>query len=59
MTIAEREKEADRLWSIIKMIDQGASREAIREAIRFTAFALDHPEYDGLANKPVNLERAA
>lgn len=55
----ERKAAADRLWKIIAMCDDGASVSDIREAIRYTAHALDHPEWDGLANKPTNLEKAA
>jgi hypothetical protein len=56
----ERRKEADRLWAIIRMCDEGKPLSDIREAIRFTAFVLENPTWDGLANKPVNLaEKAA
>ena len=56
---AERKLAADRLWRAVAMCDAGKPVADIREAIRFTAHALEVPSWDGLANKPTNLEKAA
>lgn len=59
LTNAERKRLGDRLWRVIAMCDAGKPVSDIREAIRFTAMAIDNPAWDGLANKPTNLENAA
>jgi hypothetical protein len=41
------------------MCDEGKPVSDIREAIRFTAHALEVPSWDGLADKPRKLENAA
>ena len=56
---AERRRLADRLWRVVAMCDAGKPVSDIREAVRFTAHALEVPSWDGLANKPTNLENAA
>lgn len=43
---SERKLTADRLWKIIGQIDSGASLSTIREAVRFTAFALEESAWD-------------
>ncbi len=55
---AERKLAADRLWRIVHMCDAGRPVSDIREAVKFTATAIDNPAWDGLANKPSNLEAA-
>lgn len=55
----ERKAAADRLWRIIAMCDQDAPLSDIREAIRFTAFAMENPSWDGHDSTPLNREHAA
>lgn len=58
-TPAER-KAADRLWRIIAMIDKRAPLSDIREAVRFTASALEDPHWDWVPkDMPINAEEAA
>lgn len=55
----DRKTAADRLWRIVTMIDQGASLSSIREAVTFTAFAMENPSWDGHETTPLNREHAA
>jgi hypothetical protein len=55
---AERRVLSDRLRRIVAMCDAGCARADIRQAVAFTAYAVEEPAWDGLANKPTNLEAA-
>ena len=53
----ERRAAADRLWAVISMIDRKAPLSDLREAIRFTAVALEDPVWVA-KDRPVNAEEA-
>lgn len=55
---AERQRLSDRLRKIVRMCDAGRPVSDIRAAIHHTAYALEEPAWDGLANKSTNLEAA-
>lgn len=56
---AERRMLSDRLRKIVAMCDAKRPLSDIREAVHVTAYAVEEPAYDGLANKPTNLEHVA
>lgn len=55
----ERKAAADRLWQVIAMCDAGRPVSDIREAVRFVAFAMENPSWDGHDATPLNREHAA
>lgn len=56
LTNSERKAAADRLWQVIAMCDAGRPVSDIREAIRFTAHAMENPSWDGHDATPLNRE---
>lgn len=48
---AERERLSARLRKIVAMCDARRPLSDIREAVHLTAYAIEEPAYDGLANK--------
>lgn len=55
---AERRVLSERLRKIVVMCDAHRPLSDIRQAVAFTAYAVEEPAWDGLANKPRNLEAA-
>jgi hypothetical protein len=58
LTPVERRRAADRLWQVIAMCDAGKPVSDIREAVRYVAFAMENPTWDGRESTPLNLEAA-